>query len=200
MRERHSVRINPPDGSSAGPSLRGVLHTGRLGVWARPGHSVAPVQLACSAPASSAAAAASVVKYLVTGDTRGTKASMANPFGRLMEAIATASSADLRRQVQFLRAENQILRSRLNHRVRTTHHERARLVRLGKPLGRSLHPLISIVSPATFTRWVNRMDRPPARHRRGKRRGRPRTQEAVRQLVLRLARRRTGATPGSWGR
>lgn len=62
---------------------------------------------------------------------------MANPFGRLMEAIATASSADLRRQVQFLRAENQILRSRLKHRVRTTPQERMRLVRLGRPWARA---------------------------------------------------------------
>ena len=45
---------------------------------------------------------------------------MPNPFGRLMEAIATANSTDLRRQVQFLRAENQILQSGLKRQVRTT--------------------------------------------------------------------------------
>jgi putative transposase len=105
-----------------------------------------------------------------------------------LEVLATATSADLRRQVQFLRAENQILRSRLKCRVRTTHQERVRLVRLGRPLGSAIQSLISIVSPRTFVRWVNRLDRPAGMRRRRRRRGRPRSPEAVRELVLRLAR------------
>jgi putative transposase len=113
---------------------------------------------------------------------------MPNLYRRFMEVLATARAADLRRQVQFLRAENQILRSRLHHRIRTTHLERVRLVRLGRPLGRAIDSVISIVSPRTFARWVNRLDREPGRIRRGKRRGRPRSAEALRKLVLRLAR------------
>jgi putative transposase len=113
---------------------------------------------------------------------------MPNLFNRVLEVLATATSADLRRQVQFLRAENQILRSRLKTKVRTTHQERVRLVRLGRPLGSAIQSLISIVSSRTFVRWVNRLDRPVGTRRRRRRSGRPRSPEAVRQLVLRLAR------------
>jgi putative transposase len=113
---------------------------------------------------------------------------MRSLFRRFLEALATASAADLRRQVQFLRAENQVLKSRLRRRIRTTPQERARLVRLGKPLGAALDSLISIVSPETFIRWVQRLDREPKGRARRKKRGRPRTPEAVRRLVLKLAR------------
>jgi putative transposase len=113
---------------------------------------------------------------------------MPNLVNRLLAALATSSAGELRSQVQFLRAENQILKSRLKHRIRTTPRERAHLVRLGRPLGSAIQSLISIVSPQTFVRWVNRLDRPAGRPRRARRSGRPRSPEATRQLVLRLAR------------
>ncbi|MEX2217223.1 MAG: integrase core domain-containing protein [Phycisphaerales bacterium] len=124
---------------------------------------------------------------------------MPNLFNRLLETLATARAADLRRQVQFLRAENEILKSRLKCRLRTTRQERIRLVRLGKPLGSAIHSLISIVTPATFVRWVNRLDRPAPARRRRKRPGRPRRPEAIRQLVLRLAQETDWGYTRIWG-
>ena len=53
---------------------------------------------------------------------------MPNLLHRLFEVLTGASQADLRRQVQYLRAENQILRARLPGTIRTTPAERARLV------------------------------------------------------------------------
>jgi len=52
----------------------------------------------------------------------------------------------LLRQIAYLKAENQILRSRLPKQIRTTAAERSLLVRLGAPLGDAIHELLSIVS------------------------------------------------------
>ncbi|HMN41863.1 MAG TPA: hypothetical protein PKE29_13545 [Phycisphaerales bacterium] len=77
---------------------------------------------------------------------------MLNPFQRLLGLLAGSSHADLRRQVQFLKAENQILRRKLPQSVPTTAAEKARLVMLGRPLGKALNDLLSIVSRRTFNR------------------------------------------------
>jgi putative transposase len=79
----------------------------------------------------------------------------------------------------FLRAENQVLKSRLRRQIRTTPQERARPVRLGKPLGAALDSLISIVSPKTFVRWVHRLDREPRGTPRRKKRGSRQTRTAA---------------------
>lgn len=112
---------------------------------------------------------------------------MMSPFQRLYEVLAGSSHADLRRQVQFLKAENQVLRARLGQRVRTTPPERARLVRLGLPLGAAIKDLITIVSPRTFAKWVAARTRSknPTRPRGP---GRPPTPDSIRRLVLRIAR------------
>src|SRR5262249_31362833 len=69
--------------------------------------------------------------------------------------------------------------------VRVTEGERRRLVSLGKKLGTAIKELISIVTPRTFARWL-KADKQPAATRPA-RPGRPRTPEAVRDLVLKLA-------------
>jgi hypothetical protein len=58
------------------------------------------------------------------------------------------------RQLQFTKAENEQLRSRLPERIVLTPRERRRLIRLGKPLGSAIKDLITIVTPATFQRWL----------------------------------------------
>ncbi|MCC6678807.1 MAG: hypothetical protein IT436_16870, partial [Phycisphaerales bacterium] len=57
---------------------------------------------------------------------------MHHRFRRLMAVLTGSTRNDLRRQVQFLKAENEVLRARIKGRVRTTPAERARLVKLGK--------------------------------------------------------------------
>jgi putative transposase len=109
---------------------------------------------------------------------------MSNPFMRLFRVLAGSSQSDLRQQIQFLKAENEILRERIKGPIRTTRRERARLVRLGKPLGPAIRDLLTIVSPRTFARWVN--GKKAARQAK-RRQGRPRTTAEVRHLVLRLA-------------
>jgi putative transposase len=58
---------------------------------------------------------------------------------------------------------------------------------LGKPLGPAINEPISIVSPRTFLRWLPAEVRPPGRRTGPLRPGRPRTAEAIRELVVRLA-------------
>ena len=105
----------------------------------------------------------------------------------LLFLLAASTHAELARQIQFLKEENRMLRSRLPRRIKVTPKERARLVRLGAPLGGAIKHLISIVSPRTFARWVNgeRHGRSSSQPRKV---GRPRTAEEIRQLVLRIAR------------
>ena len=112
---------------------------------------------------------------------------MPNLFRRLLTALAGSSRDDLRRQVQFLKAENEILRAKIKGPVRVTPAERSRLIRLGKPLGQAITALVSIVRPATFLQWVRDAGKP--KRRTGTRKpGRPRTPEQIRRIVLRIAR------------
>jgi len=87
--------------------------------------------------------------------------------------------------VEYLKAENRILRAKLPARVAITPQEKNRLVRLGTALGSSIKELITIVSPRTFARWVAGTTR--AKPNPTRQPGRPRTPEAIRDLVLRIA-------------
>ena len=56
--------------------------------------------------------------------------------------------------VEYLKHENKILRARLPKQVHTTYQERQTLLKYGKAIGRAIEELMTIVSPATFYRWV----------------------------------------------
>ncbi len=79
-------------------------------------------------------------------------------------------------------------------RVIATPTEKSRLIKLGRDLGVKLRELISIVSYATFRRWIREAEaahvtrEPPPQPT-----GRPRTASDIRELVLKLARE------NSWG-
>lgn len=112
-----------------------------------------------------------------------------NLFHRLLRVLAGSSENDLRRQIQYLKAENEILRSRIDRQIRVTPAERHRLMRLAKPLGAALKVLVTIVKPDTVLRWIREADRKQPVKRRGAREpGRPRTADDIRELVIRIAR------------
>lgn len=107
-------------------------------------------------------------------------------FDPLLHVLACASERQLLAQIQFLKGENQILRSRLPKQIRTTPVERARLLRLAEPLGReTIRHLVTVVSPDTFRRWLRKGENRQSAPR--KRVGRPRTPDHICALVLRLA-------------
>ncbi|MBY0526194.1 MAG: integrase core domain-containing protein [Gemmataceae bacterium] len=106
-------------------------------------------------------------------------------FRAFLVLLATSTDRELARQVEYLRAENRILRGKLPQRIAITPAEKQRLIGLGKPLGAALKELISIVSPRTFTRWLT-AGKPIAR--KPSKPGRPKTEVEIRDLVVRLAR------------
>ncbi|MCC6426196.1 MAG: hypothetical protein IT435_05190 [Phycisphaerales bacterium] len=79
---------------------------------------------------------------------------MPNLFRRLLDVLAGSTQADLRRQIQYLKVENEVLRAKIHGTVQVTPGERSRLVRLAKPLGSAIKTLVSIVTPQTFLRWI----------------------------------------------
>ncbi len=86
-------------------------------------------------------------------------------------------------EIQYLKVENQILRSRIKGRIIPTAAERNRLLRFGIPLGTRLKGLITIVTYETFRRWAN------GHIYKGKKSkaGRPATAAEIRELIIRIA-------------
>lgn len=112
-------------------------------------------------------------------------AGMPRFFPSFFKTLLGLNQDQLIAEVQFLKAENEILRRRLPKHIRTKAAERARLIRLGKPLGSAIKDLITIVKPKTFAHWVKQEGRcGPTR----KRTGRPPTPQSIQELVIRIAR------------
>ncbi|MBA4192535.1 MAG: hypothetical protein C0467_31595 [Planctomycetaceae bacterium] len=72
----------------------------------------------------------------------------------LFALFASATDRELTRVVEYLKAENRILRDQLPAPITLTNRERSRLIKLGKRVGSALKDLITIVSYRRFTRWV----------------------------------------------
>jgi putative transposase len=98
--------------------------------------------------------------------------------------LASLGKSELARQVQYLKAENEILRAKLPKRVTVTLTERRCLLKLGQKIGPAIKHLITIVAYRTFLRWLAG---DKAGRKAGKR-GRPRTDEEIRETIIRLAR------------
>jgi len=91
-------------------------------------------------------------------------------------------------QIQYLKAENRALRSRLRgRRILFTDAERRTLGTLAKNIGRqTLHRLDTIVSPETLLRWHRELVANKWTFER-KGSGRPRTKPDLEQLVVQMA-------------
>ena len=100
-----------------------------------------------------------------------------------MTLLATATDIQLRRRIEFLKAENEILRARLPDEIHTRHAERVKLLKFGLPHGMAIEALVTIVSPSAFYRWRREASRGKARKRRthGK-------SQLLRDLVIEVAR------------
>src|SRR5688572_1099291 len=111
-------------------------------------------------------------------------------FAPLLLMIARSTESELAKQVEFLKAENQMLRRRIPRQVRLNHEERRLLVKLGQGLGKAVKALITVNHYRSYQTWVKLYDpenAPPPSGRVNKG-GRPRKSDEVRALVLRLAR------------
>ena len=105
-----------------------------------------------------------------------------------MDTATTWSIALFRSKRPYLKVENEVLRNKLPARIITiTPKERQRLVKFGSKLGKALHELLTIVTPVTFLRRIREEKRAGKRPTKAGRRGRPRTAEEIRRLIVRLA-------------
>jgi putative transposase len=104
-------------------------------------------------------------------------------YTAMLVLLAKATDRELARMVSYLKEENRILRARLPQQINTTPTERQRLLRFGRNLGKAIYSVVTIVSPGTFLRWLRE-----ERRVEPQKRGRPRTAEELRRLILRIAR------------
>lgn len=111
---------------------------------------------------------------------------MKNLFHPLLLLIAGATQNELARQVRYLKVENEILRSKLPARITVTEKEKNRLAKFGAKLGAALNTLVTIVHPDTIRRWIRAISQ-TVKKTVGKR-GRPKTDTEIRELVVKLAR------------
>ena len=110
----------------------------------------------------------------------------------LLLLIARSCDSELARHVEFLHAQNRMLRRRVKY-VRLDEAEKRLLVKLGQALEwRAVRVLLSVVCLGTYRNHVKALDagplpgpRHPPTARKG---GRPQTPQEVRDLVVRLAR------------
>lgn len=109
-------------------------------------------------------------------------------MGRLFQPflffLAYCTENELRRQIEFLKAETELLRKRVpKQRIFLSPPERERLVKLGTAIGPGVAKLITIVHPRTCQRCIQHRNARTA----VKKMGRPKTLESVREIVLRIA-------------
>ena len=105
-------------------------------------------------PAAEYGTLSSVPKPPGTPDTPDAHQNMPRLLQPLWLLLASVTDRQLARMVEYLKAENCILRDKLPAQVKVTPRERSRLVRLGSKLGTAVRDLITIVTPRTFARWV----------------------------------------------
>jgi putative transposase len=106
-------------------------------------------------------------------------------FHPLLALIASATSNELAKYIEFLKEENKILRARLPGQIHTKPEERSRLVKLGKAIGQAVEELLTIVSPSTFYRWCREDGR--SKQRKSPRAGQRKARE-IREFVIEVAR------------
>jgi len=105
--------------------------------------------------------------------------------------------------IDYLKAENRMLRARLGgRRIVFTDAERRQLAEKARALGRkALHELGTIVTPETLLRWHRELVARKWTFVERRNPGRPRIREELVALVVRMARTiGVGATRGSKGR
>src|SRR6266851_8793076 len=92
--------------------------------------------------------------------------------------------------IAYLQEENRVLKAHLDgHRLRLSDTERRRLAALAHPLGRQrLKETATIATPDTLLRWYKRLIAQKFDGSQQRRQlGRPRVEEEVEQLVVRMA-------------
>ncbi|MFH1397372.1 MAG: hypothetical protein ABIH27_02325 [Candidatus Omnitrophota bacterium] len=109
-----------------------------------------------------------------------------NVFSELLSLLGRMPQENLNQQIDYLKVENEILRKRIGRSIRPTPVERRKLVKFGTLLGKDLKNIITVVTYETFLLWTRGYKRNKDPEKISKR-GRPKTLEEIRKLVVRLA-------------
>jgi hypothetical protein len=114
---------------------------------------------------------------------------MLDPFQFLLVAIAGWMNQRQQQVIEYLREENRVLREQLGDRqLRFNDDQRRRLAVRGKGLGRKLlAEVASLVTPDTLLAWHRKLIAQKYDGHDKRRPGRPRTQEQLESLVIRIA-------------
>jgi putative transposase len=137
------------------------------------------------------------VRTAVSGTPMGARKTVATlplPLQFLVAWLAVWLGRVLQQEVDYLLAENRVLRERLGRKkLRMTVAERRRLAVLGKQMGRkALAKVATIARPETILRWYREL---VARKYDGSKRrgpGRPRKRGEIAELVVKMARENEG--------
>ncbi len=105
-------------------------------------------------------------------------------FHPLLALIASASSNELAKYVEFLKEENKILRARIPGQVHTKPDEQSRLIKLGKALGQAIEELITLVAPSMFYRWCREAE---SGKKKPNPKGGQRKSREIREFVIEIA-------------
>ena len=106
-------------------------------------------------------------------------------FQEFLALLGKLVHSELIRQIEFLKVQNEILRSKTSRRITVTPSERRRLLKFGLPLRGDLKKMLTIVGYSTFRKWASQkveVNKP------GTKRGRPKTAAQIRELILKMAR------------
>jgi putative transposase len=113
-----------------------------------------------------------------------------DPFRLLLISLAGYLNQKQQEVIDYLQEENRVLREQLGRkRLRLDDDQRRRLAVMAKKLGRRvLHEVATIVTPETLLAWHRRLiaRKYDGSEQRGP--GRPRVQDEIQHLVVRMAR------------
>lgn len=112
----------------------------------------------------------------------------------VIATVARLLCRELTLQNEYLRAENQVLKSKIKGRIRFTDEERRSLVNAALAMGRKLmQEVVSIVKPETILAWQRRLEKQKWDYSTRERRkpGRPQTPGSIESIVCRLAQENT---------
>ena len=114
---------------------------------------------------------------------------MLDPFQFLLVSVAGWMDERQQQAIEYLREENRVLREQLgDRRVRFNDDQRRRLAVRAKGLGRKLlAEVASLVTPDTLLAWHRKLIAQKYDGHEKRRPGRPRTQEQLENLVIRMA-------------
>lgn len=113
----------------------------------------------------------------------------------MLAYISGSVDEEFLKRNEYLLAENHLLRERIEGRLKFTDHERIKLAKLGKALGKkALEDICTVVKPDTILAWHRRLVAQKFDGSKNRGPGRPRIDSEMEGLVVRMAVENSG-----WG-